>query len=140
MYGITSKDLKKLQSLQNRAARIVFRLDRRNSSAPLLRELHWLPLESRIVFKLMLLAYKGIHGLLPSYLTEFSFLMFHLENLRSGDDKLRLAIPRTKRTLGDKAFTAAAPRLWNSLPIHIRQLPSIHRFKKSLKTHLFPTC
>ncbi|XP_072039105.1 uncharacterized protein [Amphiura filiformis] len=141
MYGITSKDLKKLQSLQNRAARIVFRLDRRHSSAPLLRELHWLPLESRIVFKLMLLAYKGIHGLLPSYLTEYLIpYVPSRENLRSGDDKLRLAIPRTKRTLGDKAFTAAAPRLWNSLPIHIRQLPSIHRFKKSLKTHLFPTC
>ena len=62
LYGITSKDRKKLQSLQNRAARVVFRSDRRHPSAPLLRDLHWLPLESRIVFKLLLLTYKGIKG------------------------------------------------------------------------------
>ena len=60
LYGITSKDRKRLQTLQNRAARIVFRLDRRQPSAPLLRELHWLPLESRIIFKLMLLTFKSI--------------------------------------------------------------------------------
>ena len=61
LYGIASKDRKKLQSLQNRAARMVFRSDRRHPSAPLLRDVHWLPLESRIVFKLLLLTYKGIN-------------------------------------------------------------------------------
>ena len=87
LYGITSKDRKRLQTLQNRAARIVFRLDRRQPSAPLLRELHWLPLESRIIFKLMLLTFKSINGLLPSYLSEFLVpYVPSRPNLRSGDD------------------------------------------------------
>ena len=66
LYGITAKDRNKLQTLQNRAARIVFRLGRRQSSAPLLRKLHWLPLESRIIFKLMLLTFKSIQVILVS--------------------------------------------------------------------------
>ena len=137
-YGITSKDRKRLQTLQNRAARIVFRLDRRQPSAPLLRELHWLPLESRIIFKLMLLIFKSINGLLPSYLSEFLVpYVPSRPNLRSGDDNTLLTVPRTKRTFGDKSFAHVAPRLWNSLPIHVRQSASVDTFKKSLKTHLF---
>ena len=138
LFGITSKDRKKLQSLQNRAARIVFRTDRRHPSAPLLRDLHWLPLQSRIIFKLLLLTYKGINGLLPSYLAEFLTPYIPSRHLRSSDDNLLLVTPRTKRTLGDIAFAAAAPRLWNSLPIHIRRCSSTTKFKKALETHLFP--
>ena len=139
LYGITQKDRQKLQSLQNRAARIVFRVNRMHSSAPLLRELHWLPIESRIVYKLMLLTYKGTTGYLPSYLT--NHLIPYVPgrpNLRSGDDKTLLVIPRTERTHGDKAFSTIAPRLWNSLPLHIRSCPSITGFRKLLKTRLFP--
>jgi len=49
-----------------------------------------------------------------------------------------LKIIRTKhRTWGDRAFSAAAPALWNALPIHIRQSPTLPSFKQALKTHLF---
>ena len=102
LYGITAKDRNKLQTLQNRAARIVFRLGRRQSSAPLLRKLHWLPLESRIIFKLMLLTFKSIRGLIPGYLSEFlPRYKSDRPNLRSGEDNTLLAIPRTKKHHGD---------------------------------------
>ena len=46
--------------------------------------------------------------------------------------------PRTKhRTWGDRAFSAAAPTLWNSLPKPIRDCTDPHTFKSLLKTHLF---
>ena len=118
----------------------MFRSDRRHPSAQLLRDLHWLPLESRIVFKLLLLIYKGINGLLPSYLAEFLIpYVPSRPNMRSAS-RFLIVTPRTKRrpTLGDKAFAAVAPRLWNSLPIHIRHCSSTTSFKRALKTHLFP--
>ena len=34
---------------------------------PTLRELHWLPVESRIIFKVLLITFKIIHGLCPAY-------------------------------------------------------------------------
>jgi len=47
-------------------------------------------------------------------------------------------LPRTCRRFGDRAFTVAAPRVWNSLPTDIK----VHRstttsFKRRLKTILF---
>ncbi|KAK5916409.1 hypothetical protein CgunFtcFv8_011396 [Champsocephalus gunnari] len=46
--------------------------------------------------------------------------------------------PRTKlRTFGDRAFSVAAPTLWNALPAEIRNIPTLDAFKRALKSHLF---
>ena len=45
---------------------------------------------------------------------------------------------RTSTCLGDRSFAAAGPRLWNSLPTHLRQPDlSLGRFRRALKMHLF---
>ena len=41
------------------------------------------------------------------------------------------------KTLGDRAFLAAAPKLWNGLPSQIRNESNFHRFKGLLKSHFF---
>ena len=55
--------------------------------------------------------------------------------LRSSDKHL-LTVPRTSSTLGDRAFSVAAPTLWNSLPLDIRRCDSLQSFK-TFKTHLY---
>ena len=40
-------------------------------------------------------------------------------------------------TLGDRSFSAAAPYLWNSLPVELRDIQSLAIYKFKLKTHLF---
>ena len=60
------------------------------------------------------------------------------ENLCSGNEHL-LCVSRTKRAIGDCSFCVAGQRLWNSLTSHIRFSPLVNVFKKSLKTHLFPS-
>ena len=37
-------------------------------------------------------------------------------------------------TMGERAFSCTAPKLWNSLPNDIRQCESTAQFKKELKT------
>ena len=61
------------------------------------------------------------------------------DNLRSCAMGIMLQTPRTltKKTLGDRAFLAAAPKLWNGLPSQIRNEPNFHRFKGLLRTHFF---
>ena len=51
-------------------------------------------------------------------------------------NNLKVVNPRTK-TYGERAFTVAAPVLWNAIPPYIRNLPTIAQFKGQLKTHLF---
>ena len=59
--------------------------------------------------------------------------------LRRNNNGILLERPRlrTKKTMGDRALSMAAPFLWNSLPLSIRQETSIDSFKLSVKTHLF---
>ena len=81
------------------------------------------------------------------YCTKTSVKVLHVHvkreersfNLRSCAMGIMLQTPRilTKKTLGDCAFLAAAPKLWNGLPSQIRNEPNFHRFKGLLKSHFF---
>ena len=103
----------------------------------LLKSLHWLPVQQRIEYKVLLLCFKAIHGLAPDYLSSLLTQHVPIRCLRSGYQKL-LTVPRTKsKTYGVRAFSSAAPRLWNSLPAELRSCNAILDFKKKLKTYLF---
>ena len=137
---LSSANMQRLQRLQNRAARPIFQVDRRTSAAPLIRELHWLPVQQRIHFKILLHVYNCLQGSFPVYLQDLVHLYIpgHA-GLRSLRDTTRLAIPSSKKMYGDRCFSVLGPKLWNSLPMYIREAaPNVGLFKKLLKPHLFP--
>ena len=138
LYGLPAKQIAKLQRLQNSAARLIFKIPRFYHISPILCTLHWLPVEFRIHFKIIIITFKAIHGQAPVYLQELINKKEEKSyNLRSCAMGIMLQTPRTwtKKTLGDRAFLAAAPKLWNGLPSQIRNEPNFHRFKGLLKTH-----
>ena len=71
------------------------------------------------------------------YLSDLLVKYTLIRSLKSSD-LLLLAVPKTKhRCRGDRAFAAVAPKLWNSLPLHIQSSPSVAILKSNLKTHLY---
>ena len=70
LYGLPPYQIQKLQRVQNSAARLVFEESKFCHITPLLRALHWLPVAYRIVFKILLLTFKAIHKLTPTYISE----------------------------------------------------------------------
>ena len=73
----------------------------------------------------------------PLYLSDLHIFYKPARNLRSSNDQ-QLCIPKSKlATYGDRSFSVIAPKLWNSLPMHIKDCDSIPNFKKKLKTFLF---
>ena len=73
----------------------------------------------------------------PQYITDLLSIRFNIRPLRSSSREY-LTVPATKlKTYGDRAFSAAAPKLWNQLPIELRECASVERLKKKLKTFLF---
>ena len=113
------------------------RTKKRDHITPVLRELHWLPISKRIEFKILLVTYKCLNGLAPSFLSDLLNPYQPKRNLRSTQHQL-LHIPPTRlKTYGDRAFSVIGPTLWNKLPLKIRASPTAASFKKSLKTHLF---
>ena len=68
--GLPKKSLRPLQLVMNWAARLICRSKRFEPVTPLLRDLHWLPVEQRIVFKTLLLTFKGLQDDSPRYLSD----------------------------------------------------------------------
>ena len=71
LYGLPKVLLNRLQVVQNRAPRIVTFTKKYKHITPSLIDLHWLPVEYRIIYKILLLVYKAINGLSPSYISSF---------------------------------------------------------------------
>ena len=143
LAGSNAKDIARLQRLQNWAAKLIFCKSRRDHASPLLHQLHWLPVNQRIYFKILLYVYKCLNGLGPAYLTScLSLYSPAREGLRSASDFTRLVVHhihnRTVKSAINRTFYLAAPGLWNALPQSIRCARTVSIFKKGLKSHLFP--
>lgn len=137
LYALPKKTILKIQRVQNGAARILKRVPGRNHITPVLRELHWLPVQARIEYKIILTAFKCIHGFAPKYLDE---LIEVRDPPRPG--MRSSAAPMLTSALGrnvhmTRSFGFSAPCLWNSLPETIRQVQSLMIFKNQLKTFLY---
>ena len=68
LHGAPTYTIRKLQRVQNNAARIVLQAPRRSHATPLLNTLHWLPFQQRIDYKVALLTFKVRSTSTPSYL------------------------------------------------------------------------
>ena len=137
LHGLPKKQLLRLQKLQNWAARLVVCAKKCDHVTPILRSLHWLPVESRSQFKILLLMFRCLNASAPSYLTDLLSIKEPVRNLRSCSQTSIYRIQRTKHSWGDRAFSIAAPRMWNHLPQNIKQSTSLANFKTLLKSHLF---
>ena len=138
LFGLPLHEINRLQRVQNTAARLVAMISRHEHITPVLKSLHWLPIHERTIYKLLLLTYKAVHGMSPIYIAENISLYNPSYNTRSSS-KLLLDHTRKSSTkyYGDRAFTTAAPTLWNNLPFTVRSSPTVTVFKTRLKTHLF---
>ena len=138
LYGLPKKETDKLQRILNSAARITTRTKKFEHITPVLRNLHWLSVPKRINFKILTLTYKALNGMAPSYLTDLLQVHHPIRTLRSASSGLLLNRPyyRTE-TYGARSFAVAAPSLWNSLPVDLRNTKPLASFKKKLKTFLF---
>ena len=103
--------------MQNAAAWLVLEKRRRDSASLALQELHWLKIEARITFKMLLLMYKSFNG--------------------RPDEYLMLETPNFHTKHGKRLFEYKGTRLWNALSLHVRTEEDIEKFKTHIKTMLF---
>ena len=137
-YGLDNKQLKRLQDILNKSARLITGSPMRDRITPVLIDLHWLPIKSRIVYKICVLTFLALKTSQPGYL-ERKLHKYVLRNTqtRQSLDPHRLNQPTSSSRIEDRAFTHCAPKWYNWLPSHIKDSESIMTFKKNLKTHIF---
>ncbi len=137
LYGMAANQIQKLQRMQNAAARVVLKLKKFDHITEGRKQLHWLPLQARMEFKISAITWKCLHDQAPSYLKELIQIKQNRRVTRS-NKSIVLIEPNTNLvTGGDRAFRKVAPKLWNKLPDKIRNSETYETFKKHLKTHLF---
>jgi hypothetical protein len=137
LYGLPDSHLAKLQRIQNSAARLVTRTRLHDHITPVLRNLHWLPIKYRVMYKILLLTFKCLHGLAPDYLTDLIHEYKPSRNLRSSSQLRLISTSVSTYSYGHRSFCKASAELWNKLPLHVKNSVTVNQFKTSLKTHLF---
>ena len=100
------------------------------------RELHWLPVRARVVYKVAMLMHVALNTGQPAYLRDCLSTYIPHRSLRSSNTNW-LTNPPVKLSTCDRGFESAAPTVWNSLPSIVTSAPSLSSFKTNLKTFLF---
>ena len=136
LYGTNKTLIDRLQRVLNAAAKLVTLKRKSEHVTPILKTLHWLPVEKRIMYKIALLVFKSLHNLGPVYLKDLLKWYTPSRSLRSASSE-QLEVPRANLLYGTRSFAHAGPTIWNSLPLDVRKSDTLGMFKSKLKTHLF---
>ena len=140
LSGLKQDRVRKFQYVQNSAARLLTGTRKHEHITPVLRDLHWLPGHERIRFKILLMTFKCLNQLAPSYLSDLLIHYRPSRTLRLSDKELLVQLRCHLKTYGERAFSFIAPKLWNTLPLSIKRCNSAESFKSNLKTYLFRNC
>ena len=134
LYRTSTVNINMLQRVQHSGARTVAKSSRFGRITPVLAELHWLPIQYQIQFKIAVTTFKVLTTQEPNYLTKL--IRFHIptRQLRSSG-RNQLHVDRVNIAFAERAFCHDASTVWNNLPqIPTSNLSSLITFKRLLKT------
>jgi len=139
LAGITSALLRRLQAVQNAAARLIFQLSHHSHISSALIELHWLRVPERINYKLATMTFRALHGVGPRYMDHFRRVadLAGRRSLRSACTGQLVVPPWKLVSAGRRSFPVAGAVCWNQLPSDITSSPTLDAFRSRLKTFLF---
>ncbi len=135
--GCTEYEKTSLERIQYEAARIVTGLTRSASIENIQNEIGWQSLSIRRTMQKLVIMYKSIHGLTPSYVrnllppTVGAVTPYNLRNNHN------INIPHSRLETYKRSFLPSAVRLWNDTANEIRTNDSVKKFKTSLVNSIF---
>ena len=92
LYNVPTHKTDRLQRLQNQCARILTKSPLREHITPVLKSLHWLKIQDRITYTILMLTYKSYYNIAPTYLCELISRRESSVNTRLGSDQHQLII------------------------------------------------
>ena len=136
VWGTTSTaNLEILERIQRRAIRLILDTDSTVPTKDLYLRLNWLPLGLKVKLNRLILVFKALRQLAPNNINEL-FKVYHPSRyLRSASQHL-LEIPRAKTEFFRRSFQVKGANDFNSLPFNLKQLSTVHAFKKECHNYL----
>ena len=130
--------LGRVLKLQKRAARVILNEDLRTPSVELFNRFKWSPFYEDAKISKCSLAYKKVHGQVPTYISNMLKSNSEGHTRRTRYYICNFLCPKYQHeTEGGRTFAVSVSKLWNSLPLELRQLNSLRIFKKSLWNKIF---
>ena len=137
--SLSKFNLRKLQCIQNSAAGMGSNTSRYTSTPPVLKKLHWIPVEHRSVFKTTPLVYKFLHTGFPKYFAPYISSYSNSYSIRRSQSGGNFLVnPQSINPSNSLVIVLLLiVTVWNALPEEIRVSPSLASFRKCLKTYLY---
>ena len=133
--GLSMALKKRLEVIQRKMVRFIFSMDLRQHVGLMdLRRLSWLSVPDRVAYFKLLHLFRVRRGIAPKYLmTNFKAVSeAHSHNTRSSSHNFFIS---RDLSLSPNSFTYTAIKVWNSLPLSLKSIDKIDRFKRSLKEY-----
>ena len=113
--------------------RLIFRLSPGSPTANYIKDLHWLPMKQRILYKILLFGHRLVHHpwKIPMYL---GALVFRNDKVTRCQYAYSLKVPNVKAAFGRRSFSFAVPFEWNKLPFEMKLIPHDFDYRKKVKT------
>ena len=120
--------VKAMQILQNKAARIVCQAPPRANRASMFKNLSWMTVNQLVSYHSLLTVFKIRTSGEPEYLAK---------KLKHENRLEKIIIPNTSLSLAKQSFIFRASQQWNALPTSIRKTCKIGPFKTELRKFVF---
>ena len=138
LHGLPDCQIQKLQRVQNAAERLITGIKKYDHINPALKKFHWLPVQQRSKFKILLLTFKALNNMAPLYIVNMFSMEAKPRYSLWSNASFQLKSPKTKyKTRRGKAFPVAIATLWNCLRLDTRISQSIDTSNSRLKISLF---
>ncbi len=135
VWGMANRtQLDRVQKLQNFASKVAIGARKYDHVTPILKQLTWLKIEDNILYDVSVLVFKILRNYFPDWL-------FTLQTVGETRNILTrqindLVVPRVTTDYGNRILTVKGPRIWNELPVNVREEHTLPSFKRKLKAHI----
>jgi hypothetical protein len=140
LAGLSQTQIERLRAARGAAARVVAGSRMSDHIAPILNDLHWLPVSRRVRHRVLSLTFNAVEDSRPACMADLVRWCRPSRSLRSADSSLLVVPgPREVKTkhFGQRTFRYFASVTWNELPRDVRETASVGSFRSSLGTYLF---
>jgi len=131
----SASNIRKLQGVQNFAARIVSGTRKLNHVTSALKNLRWIPVKSLLYLRDAILAFKSMTGRVLNYLSSNLISRGNISG-RATRSSCQLNVPLFKTKAGQRTFYYRTVALWNALKPHFKLSESVTIFKRKMKAFL----
>ena len=122
----------RLQKLNNRAARVITQTGYEVRSSDIRNQLGWSTLDERRQNHKSIMMYKVLNGIAPAYLKRYFSYGADTSRYFLRGSGVNLSLPKPNTDYMKKSFKFSGAKLWNSLPVQLKLLPTLSTFKRGL--------